>query len=139
MKRNKQCPCGEDLVKAKRSKRVKYWICYRLPNGRQRRESVNAFEDHNGYSIEDARTAEAKRKTQKTENRLMDVKPEFQTTFRQLSEWYLDLEKVKELASSKTVKGKIEKFNRKFGNDLVGSIKLADLENYQSKLKKECL
>ena len=58
---NKNCKCGEDLAKAKRSKRVKYHISYRLPNGKQRREVV-------GYSIEDARAAEGKRKAQKKEN-----------------------------------------------------------------------
>ena len=59
--KNKLCSCGEDLVKAKRSKRVKYWISYRLPDGKQRRESVDAYKDLNGYSIEDANKAHSKR------------------------------------------------------------------------------
>lgn len=46
--KNKRCKCGEDMDKLKRSKKVKYWITYRMPNGKQRRESV-------GYSIEEAR------------------------------------------------------------------------------------
>ena len=45
--KNKICLCGQDLDKAKRSKRVKYWIGYRLPGGKQRRELV-------GTSIQDA-------------------------------------------------------------------------------------
>lgn len=42
----KNCSCGENLEKAKRSKRVRYWINYRI-NGKQRRESV-------GFSITEA-------------------------------------------------------------------------------------
>jgi integrase len=137
--KNRLCSCGENLVKAKRSKRVKYWISYRLPDGRQKRESVDAYEDLNGYSIEDANKALSKRVVQKAEKRLMDVKPEFQTSFRELTEWYLDLESVKALASYKTIKVKLEKFNQEFGNKIVGTIKLADLENYQANLKKSGL
>ena len=43
--RNKSCICGNDLDRAKRSKKVKYWINYRLPGGKQRREFV-------GFSVE---------------------------------------------------------------------------------------
>jgi len=46
---NRECPCGEDLVKAKRSQRVRYWITYRI-EGKQRKEAV-------GFSIEEARAA----------------------------------------------------------------------------------
>ena len=31
--RSKQCSCGEDLDKAKKSKRVNFWIDYRIRNG----------------------------------------------------------------------------------------------------------
>ena len=59
--KNKLYVCGENLIKAKKSQRVRYWITYCLPGGKQRREAV-------GYSIEEARTAEGKRKAQKYEN-----------------------------------------------------------------------
>jgi integrase len=131
--KNKLCSCGEDLVKAKGSKRVKYWISYRLPDGKQRRESVDAYKDLNGYSIEDANKAHSKRIVQKAEKRLMDVKPEYQTTFQELTRWYLDLEKVKALASYETIKIYLDKFNKEFGNMIVGQIKAADLENHQQR------
>ncbi len=137
--KNRLCKCGEDLIKAKRSKRVKYWINYRMPDGKQKRESVDAFDDLDGFSIEDAHKALSKRVVQKAEKRLMDVKPEFKTTFQELSEWYLDLEKVKALVSYKTIRGKLEKFNQQFGKKIVGNVKLADLENYQARLKKQGL
>lgn len=82
--RNKLCACGEDLDKAKRSKRIKYWISYRMPGGKQRRESVGAFEDLDPYSIEDARNAESKRVVQKKEKRLFDMLPESDITFDDL-------------------------------------------------------
>lgn len=89
--KNKTCKCGENLDKAKRAGRVQYWIDYRLPGGKQRRESVAAMEGLKGNSIEDARTALAKRKVQKRENRILDMLPGSKMTFSQLAEWYLDL------------------------------------------------
>jgi len=44
------------LVKAKKSKRVRFWISYRLPGGKQKREHV-------GFSIEKARDADGKRRS----------------------------------------------------------------------------
>jgi len=83
--RNKVCSgkngCGTDLDKAKRSKKVKYWIMYRLPNGKQRKEAVSSFEGLNPYSIEDARGAEAKRTVQKRERRIFDMLPEANMAF----------------------------------------------------------
>ena len=71
--RNKLCSCGVDFDKAKQSKKVKYWINYRLPNGRQKRESVDSFEGLSGFSIEDARKAEGKKRVQKAEKRFLSV------------------------------------------------------------------
>jgi|WetSurMetagenome_2_1015567.scaffolds.fasta_scaffold57809_2 diadenosine tetraphosphate (Ap4A) HIT family hydrolase len=45
--KHKLCTCGGDLVKLKKANKVRYWINYRLPDGRQRRESV-------GFSIQEA-------------------------------------------------------------------------------------
>ncbi|MFC1799118.1 tyrosine-type recombinase/integrase [Thermodesulfobacteriota bacterium] len=136
-KRNKVCKCGEDLDRAKRSKRVKYWIQYRLPDKTQRKEYVGSFEELNGYSIEDARIAESKRKTQKKENKLMDIKADSKMTYSELAKWYLNLEKVKNLASFGTIKVNIEKFNDEFGGSIISHTKPVNLENYQVKLKKE--
>ena len=59
--KNQNCVCGEDLVKAKRKQKIRYWINYRLPNGKQRREAVEFF-------IEEAGAAEGKREAQKYVN-----------------------------------------------------------------------
>jgi len=133
----KVCKCGANMDKAKRNKSVKYWISYRLPDGKQRTEYVGSFEELNGYSIEDARIAEGKRKTQKRENRLLDVKKDTKMTFNELTEWYLNLEKVRALASYGTIKININKFNSVFGDMIVSHIKPADLENYQARRLKE--
>jgi integrase len=135
--KKKACKCGENLDQAKRSQRVKYWINYRLPNGKQRREYVGSFEGLNGYSIEDARVAESKRKTQKRENRLLDITDDSKMTFNELTEWYLDLERVKNLASFNTITININKFNAVFGDKIISHIKPVDLENYQAKRLKE--
>ena len=131
--RNKACKCGQNMDSAKRSKKIRYWINYRLPDGKQRRESVDAFKDLNGYSIEDARKAESKRVVQKAENRIMDVKPEAKMTFKQLSEWYLGLETVKTSGAYWRNNIALNNFNAELGTTIVGQIKPIDLENYQIK------
>lgn len=129
--KRKTCKCGEDLDKAKRSKRVKYWIDFKIPGGKARREPV-------GYSIEEARDAHGKRRVQKRENRIFDMLPESKITFKQLSEWYMDLESVKALASYENgVKLRLKQFNEHFGNMIVNDIKPVDLENHIVRLKKE--
>ena len=135
--KNKKCKCGEDLDKAKRSKRVAYFVIYRLPDGKQKWQSVDAIEDLDGYSIDDARAAEAKRKVQKKENRVMDMLPESKLTFEDLSDWYLDLSSVKKLASYDRVCQCFKMFNSVFGDWLLNDIKQTDLEEYQLKRLKK--
>src|SRR4030043_51766 len=102
--KNKLCTCREDLVKAKRSKKVRYWISYRLPGGKQSREYV-------GLSIEEARDADGKRRSQKRENRIFEILPESKMTFNELTEWYLSLEKVKALPYYPTIRICLDRFN----------------------------
>ncbi|MFZ7126957.1 MAG: integrase [Desulfobacterales bacterium] len=124
--KNKRCKCGQDLDRAKRSGRVRYWITYRLPDGKQRRELV-------GTSLDDARAADGKRRAQKKEGRIFDMLPESRMTFRELAGWYLGLEKVKALSSYWLIELTLEKFNAVFGDRVVADVKLADLENYQAR------
>ena len=49
--KNKKCKCGANLDRAKKQQKVRYWIKFRLPDGKQRTESIAAFEDLNPYSI----------------------------------------------------------------------------------------
>jgi len=128
--RTKLCRCGENLDKAKRSERVRFWISYRFPGGKQKREYV-------GYSIEEARDADGKRRSQKRENRIFDIKPEAKMTFNELTNWYLDLESVKRLARYPILKFNLKSFNAVFGDTVVNQLKPVDLENYQAKRKGE--
>ena len=130
--KNRLCSCGENLVKAKRSKRVKYWIQYRLPGGKQRKEFVS-------YSIAEARDADGKRRVQKKENRIFDMLPEAKMTFNELAGWYLNLNSVKRLASYERVQICLANFNEVFGNRLVNTIKPVELEEYQDKREGEGL
>jgi len=45
--KNKSCKCGLNLDDAKKSKKIRYWISFRMPDGKQRRESVATFENLN--------------------------------------------------------------------------------------------
>ena len=134
--KKKTCKCGGNMDKMKRSQKVKFWIDYRLPDGKQKREAVSG-EGLNPYSIEDARKAHSKRVVQKAENRILDIKQDTRMTFNELAEWYLNLERVKVLSSFWRVELALKKFNSEFGDFIVSQIKPADLENYQMKRKKE--
>ena len=130
--KNRLCSCGEDLVKAKRSKKIKYWIQYRLPGRKQRKEFVS-------YSIEEARDADGKRRSQKRENRIFDMLPEAKMSFFELAEWYLNLKSVKKLASYNRVRGCIANFNKVFGHRIVNTIKPVEIEDYQNQRETDGL
>ena len=136
--RSKRCTskkgkgCGADLEKARRSAKVKYWIAYRLPGGKQRFEKLTG---EGATSIEYAKDAEAKRKVQKRENRIFDIKPEAKMTFKELSDWYLGRENVKGKAYFPTLKINLNSFNKIFGETIVRDIKPEALEEYQAKRK----
>ncbi|HVO83181.1 MAG TPA: site-specific integrase [Syntrophobacteria bacterium] len=127
---HKVCECGQDLDKAKRAKKVRYHITYRL-NGKQRQEFV-------GLSIEGARTADAGRKTQKRENKLedmLDIQAETRMSFKELTAWYSELEKIRCRAKGiKSVRRKqdcLKNFNAVFGERIVRDVDQRDLENYR--------
>jgi len=129
--KNRNCVCGEDLVKDKRLKKVRYWVNYRLANGTQRREAA-------GYLIEEAKAAEGKRRAQKIENPGILEKVSWERmTFDELAKWYLDLSPVKKLSSYNRIKQGIANFNQVFGSHIVSSLKPIDLEEYQDKREGE--
>ena len=131
------CVCGEDLDRAKQSKRVHYWLFYRIA-GKQKWELVT--DDKTGEpstSIEYAKDAEGQRRRQKRENRFFDIKADCKMTYQELSDWYLKLEKVRALPSYATNLIKLKKWNAEFGDMIVSQIKPIDLENLQAKRRKE--
>ncbi len=125
----KRCKCDAALDKAKRSGRVKYWISYRLPGGKQRRELV-------GTSIDEARDADGKRRGQKREKRIFDILPDSKKTFAQLAEWYLGLDKIIELAWFKAIRRHFDIFNAEYGALQVGDLRLEHLQAFQIKTLK---
>ncbi len=78
-----------------RSDKVRYWISYRLTGGKQKFEKMKWEE---AGSIDYARDADSKRRLQKRENTIFDIKPETNMTFKELADWYLGLENTKNLA-----------------------------------------
>ena len=133
--KNKKCKCGEDLDKAKRSRRVPYFIVYRLPNGKQKKVSLNTLY-LDPFSIKDAQDADKKYCVKKREGKLFDVSPDTQMAFKDLAKWYLDQEPVKELASYYIIEKKLKIFNEVYGDMIVAEIKPVDLQNFQIKRKK---
>ena len=128
--------CNKNLDDAKKAKKVRYYITYRMPDGKQRWESVGAFEGLDPYSVADAQNALAKRKVQKKERRLFDMLPDSNLTFADLIDWFLGLDKVKSKAYFKTLNSNLKHFKDTFGDDLTSSLRPVDLENFQVKLQK---
>ena len=122
--KNKLCKCGENLDKLKRSRKVRYWIDYRLPGGKQRREPV-------GYSITEARNAESKRRVQKRENRILGFITSSKKAFAALIDWYLSLQSVVGLSSARRIRSALNNIRAAFGDIQARHIKPLDLENYQ--------
>jgi integrase len=58
-------------------------------------------------------------------------------TFQELTDWYLDLEKVKALSSYWVIELSLKKFNSVFGGRIISQVKPAELENYQAIRRKE--
>ncbi len=136
--KNRNCDCGADLVKEKRQQKVRYWVNYRLANGKQRREFVGTHKDGSPLGIEEAKAAEGKRRAQKIENPgILEKVPADSMTFTELAEWYLDLSTVKKLSSYNRIKQGIANFNQVFGSRIVSSLKPLDLEEYQDKREEE--
>lgn len=135
--KKKACKCGEDLDKAKASRRVKYWISYYLANGKNRREYVGALEGLDGYSIKDARDALSKRRSQKREGRIFDMLPESKTTFNDLTTWYLNLEKTKEIKSFKTIHGYLKKFTAYLVNGIYRTLRRRTWKTIRFGVKKK--
>jgi len=129
--KNKICTCSENLDKAKRSRKVKYWIDYRLPGGKHERKL-------SGSSIETAKAEEGKIRSMKAENRILDILQK-DKTFNELAKWYLDLSSVRKLASYRRVKIAINNFNKDFGDKATSTTKPIDLEEYQIKREKQGL
>jgi integrase len=133
--KNKVCSCGQDMDKAKRSKKVKYHIVYRV-NGKQKQEFV-------GHSIEDARNADAGRKTQKRENKLedmLDIQADARMVFSELTAWYIAIEKTRCETKGISFRRKqncLDNFNAVFGNTIVRDVTLAGLERYKLDRSKE--
>lgn len=129
--KNKLCSCGGELDKLKKQKeKVKYWITYRFLGGKQRKEFV-------GYSVEEARDAEGKRRGQRREGRIFDMLPEARMTFAELIEWYLSLKSTKKLASYLRIKTCLSNFGKIFGVWPVSVLRPVDLEEYQDQREEQ--
>ena len=129
--KNKKCSCGADLDKLKKAQKIKYHVQYRMPNGKQKRESV-------GVSIEKAKETNEKRKGQVREGDISSI-PKPKLTFKQLTEWILGLENIKAKKYYATLEYNLNSFCAVFGDTVASRIKPFDLENYQAARKSQGL
>ncbi len=114
-----------------------YWIDYRMPNGKQRRESLAQIEGCDPYSIKDARDAYSKRTVQKREKRLFDALPEETMTFSELCDWYLELDDIKDKPGLYTIEGIVKQIQASLGHIVLADLKKSQIDGHVTKLKKK--
>lgn len=122
--RNKECNCGQNMDSAKKSKKAIYYITYRLPGGKQRREKI-------GSSYKEAVAADGKRKSQVAENKILDITKNTKLTFNELAEWFKEQPTKKKLTYFPVLMINITSFNKVYGDCPIYSISTLDLKNYQ--------
>jgi integrase len=134
--KNKKCPsCGKSMDNAKKASRVRYWIRYRV--GVHQKTELVKGEDVSPYSIEDAKAMHSKRVVQRKEGKIFDVKEDTKRTFREFSDWYLDLEDVKSASSYRIIRIRLENLNKEIGHKIVSQIEPNDLADYRAKREKQ--
>jgi integrase len=132
--KNKKCiQCQADLDKQKKNDKVRYWITYRLQK-KQIWEPIPPNQISGKNSIEDARASDGKRKAQRKEKRLsiLDIKPEATMTFKELTEWFLNLDYIKAKTYYWVLKIHLPKFNKLFGDKRVNEIRSSNLEGFKA-------
>lgn len=130
--KNKVCPCGENLEKAKKNGRVKYWVSYYLPGKKLAREMV-------GTSYTEAVAAEGKRKVQKIEgHRILDIKDRTET-FNQLRDWFKKQPTKMALKYFPILMININSWCAEYGNYGIYSITALDIKNYRINRKNKGL
>ena len=127
--------CGANFDHSKVLERAVYWIAYHLPARHDQKAKVK-FERVGG-SIREAEDADGKRRGQKREGRIFDIKKEVTMTFSELTDWYLNLETIKGKKYYWVLEIKLKKFNSKFGDRLIPDLKPFEIEDYREKRKKE--
>jgi len=130
--KNKICPCGQDMDKAKKNGRVIYYISYRLPGGEQRREKI-------GTSYKDAVASDGKRCSQITEGKVLEITKDKNITFTQLAKWFEEQPTIQKKKYYKVLMIHIRTFCTIYGDRTIYSINVLDLKNYQIMRKEKGL
>jgi len=118
--------CGEDFIKAKKAEKVRYWVKFRMPGGKQVKQYV-------GTSVEEARDLDGKRRGQKRERRFFEMETKADKTAQELADWYLTLDDVAKLKTLKRVKVCLDNFCEVYGSRFVSSLDLEDFQKYQER------
>lgn len=119
----KKCrSCGEGLIKAKKSGKIKYWT-FNYINKKYHWKCI-------GTSIVDAQDADSEIRLQKRKNPYFDLKDNH-LTFAQLTEWYTGLISVQKKKYYPTLLIRFTKWNNVYGDKPVIQLRKSDVENYQ--------
>jgi len=130
--KNKKCKCGSNMDSFKKQSKIKYWIQYRLPNGKQKKEFIrDPHNKKNKGTYDDALAAHGKRKSQIKEDRIMDMIPGSKDSIGKLSRWYLNQKAVKKLKTYRDVQGVINTFVAELGSLMAVELKQTIIEEYQ--------
>lgn len=127
--RHRGCECGENLEKARKSKRVDYWLDFRV-GGKHKRVLI-------GKSLDEARDADGKRRVARREGRIFDIKRDGDLTFDDLAKWYLSLASIQQRRYYQTLRINLTSFLTEYGTWPLSTLKATDLEQYQAKRARQ--
>lgn len=129
---NKRCTkCHGDIAAAKR-RGIRYFLEYRLPNGKKKREFA-------GHSLREAKEKSSERTLQRAHGKLIGSLDQQTMTCQQVTDWYLGLEKTKGLSYYANMVYNFREINQELGQVRTMDLRQVDLENYQAKRKKRGL
>jgi integrase len=124
--KGKSCICGLNLAKAKGKV---YWIEW-YQDGHRRRERIGPSKEAAEQRLREVLTA-------RTEGRHIKKRPDTKTSFKELTDWYLNLPEVKAKDSYQRDQYSVEKLLPHFGDRLLKDITPAVVEAYRQKRLKE--
>jgi len=122
--KNDRCRCSEDLVKARSSRRIRYWVVYKLPDRRQKKEPV-------GYSLKDTQDRDAEVTVDKANGKAEAKASNW--TYWNLFKWYeKQILPDQKLKSKSRVSDAFRAWEEVLGHIIVNKTQTSHLEKFKN-------
>jgi integrase len=155
--KRKKCKCGANLDNLKKNNtkesakyKVRYWVQWYVPGEKNKKGEVGKVQKRelSGYSIDEAKALDGKRKAQKHENpNALQKQRTYRLTVTEIVNWYLGKGEIDGLTHegvlNKTrypqIEHNLNRFSEDYGFMPISNIKVAHLQQFQNRLLGEGL